>query len=38
MKPVDLDELDNTKLGGYTDWKRRIIEITQTQDSDTDNG
>ncbi len=30
MKPVNLDKLDDTKLGGYTDWKRRIIEVTQT--------
>ncbi len=30
VKPVDFNELDGTKLGGYTDWKRRMIEITQT--------
>ncbi len=35
MKPVDLDKLNNTKPGEYTDWKRKIIEITQTQDSNT---
>ncbi len=28
VKSVDLDESDGTKLGGYIDWKRRIIEIT----------
>ena len=35
MKPVDLGELDNTKPRGYTDWKRRMIEVTQTQNFDT---
>ncbi len=29
MKLVDLSESDGTKLGGYTDWKRRVIEVTQ---------
>ncbi len=29
MKPVDLNKSDNTKPEKYTDWKRRIIEITQ---------
>jgi len=30
VKSVDLDKSDGTKLGGYTDWKRRVIEVTQT--------
>ncbi len=36
MKLVDLGESDNTKPEEYTDWKRRIIEATKTQNSDTD--
>ncbi len=28
VKPVDFNESDSIKLGGYTDWKRKIIEIT----------
>jgi len=35
MKSVNLDESNGIKLREYTDWKRKIIEITQTQDSDT---
>ena len=35
VKSVDLGESDGTKSGGYTDWKRRVIEVTQTQDFDT---
>jgi len=38
VKPVNLSELDGIKLGGYTDWKRRVIEATQIQDSDTNIG
>jgi len=38
VKPVNLNKSNSTKPGGYTDWKRKIIEATQTQDSDTDNG
>ncbi len=29
MKLVNLDKSDDTKLGEYIDWKRRIIEVTQ---------
>ena len=29
MKLVDLGELDGIKPGGYTDWKRRVIEVTK---------
>ena len=38
MKPVNLDKSNNTKPEEYTDWKRRVIEVTQIQDSDTDSG
>ncbi len=37
VKPVNLNKSDSTKLGGYTDWKRRVIEATQTQNFDTGN-
>ncbi len=30
VKLVDLDKSDGTKLGGYTNWKRRVIEVTKT--------
>ena len=29
IKPVNLNKSNNIKLGGYVDWKRRVIEITQ---------
>ncbi len=29
VKLIDLSELDSTKPEKYTDWKRRVIEITQ---------
>ena len=38
MKLVNLNKSDGTKPGGYVDWKRKIIEVTQTQDSDTGGG
>ncbi len=38
MKLVDFGELDDIKPERYTDWKRRIIEVTQTQNFDTNNG
>jgi len=38
MKLVNLSESDNTKLEGYRNWKRRMIEVTQTLKSDTGAG
>jgi len=38
MKLINLGESDSTKPGEYIDWKRRIIEITKTQDFDTNSG
>jgi len=29
VKLIDFDKSDGTKPEGYTDWKRRIIEVTQ---------
>jgi len=29
VKSIDFSELDGIKLGGYTDWKRRVIKVTQ---------
>jgi len=28
VKLIDFGESDEIKLGGYTDWKRRVIEVT----------
>ncbi len=30
VKLVNLNKLDDTKLRGYTNWKKRVIETTQT--------
>ncbi len=28
VKLIDFGESDGINLGGYTDWKRRVIEVT----------